>query len=180
MHVSSITKDAHELIDFSKLFSKYDYINLLNAQIEMFKLLSSGEKFSSSDEFATKYNSVMLLKTDQFVDESYIYMKDNYDSPICVEAILCGCDVLHDCMYAIRTSANNSVVYISNGNQSNQLVKLTAHKVVKASQRKMVLGILDCLYNGYRVITVDTDKASVFRENRFLTQLYVKLLCNAN
>lgn len=162
------------LKNLSSILSKYDIINHANAQIEFYKLLVS-ELTQDKDEFIRGYNSTMQLNTSEFPDESLVYLHDNFDAPIKVESILGSYDNLSVCKFTITITPDGNTIYFTNTVVDNNPLVSKEKLVVSASPRDIIKGALNKTYNGFRVLNEQTDKSSAFRENRFLTQLYVKM-----
>lgn len=173
---SEIQIDSLENVSLSTILSKYDIINYTNAQVEFFKLITDNY-IDNYNDFKYIFETTMNVPDLSLLDECLIYLKDNYNTPVNNEPLLCGEDVLYQCKYRLLAATSNKFAYIIGGNDVVSNLIYHDNMVANVNSRDLILGIIECLFRGFRVETVETDRSSTFRDNRFLTQLYVKQLC---
>lgn len=170
-HVSTMSS---KVLDAS-ILSKYDIINYYKAQLEFVKYMCN-DKFSSMEELSEAYTKLMWHELPP-LEELTIYMNEHFASEVDFSQLVCENQNISDTKYVIRGSDDNKIAYIIGGSVKSNALNALPSMRVNANRVDVMHAVLDKSYNGFRVITDMSDRSSVFRENYFLTQLYVKSLC---
>lgn len=172
---SVISGLASKDVDLS-ILSKYDVVNYFKAQVEFFKYVYS-YKINSVIELEYLFPQIMWTKLPRSEDIA-IYMNESYLTPIDFSQLLCEDSKIEDACYRVKLSDDNKIAYIIGGNVKYNSLDAMPPKMITLDRMEIIRDILDKSYSGFRILTEVTDRSSVFRENNFLTQLYVKNICN--
>lgn len=160
----------------SSILSKHDVINYNKVQIEFFKFIIC-EKFNSIEEFKYYFSQIMWSELSTLPEVS-IYMNENYDKPVDDSLLICNEHDISKTEYQVKLSSDNKISYIIGGSVEYNPLNALPVTTVRADRQEVIRAVLGKSYSGFRIINETTDRSSVFRENNYLTQLYVKNLCN--
>lgn len=174
-------KSINEKNIMSAIISKYDVINYQKSQIEFFKFIN-GFRCNNIEAFIFNFNQLMRSPLSD-LEEVSIYMEKHYHCEANLEMINCypifdDRTIVDSSKYVINISSDNKIAYIIGGSAVSNPLNALPVFTVPSNRISIITAVLDKAYNGFRIITENTDRSSVFRENSYLTQLYVRNLCN--